>query len=214
MNKSVAVLGLGRFGKSLARALYASGANVMVADRDPELIESLAGTYSYGISADLSSEEAVRGLGLEEMDIVVVAMASDLAASVMTVMLAKELGVKTVVAKAYDERMGKILTRVGADRLIFPEDETGARVARKLLSDNFLEFFEIDKNLCLLEMKPKPEWVGKTLIELNLRGKYQMNVVAIRDASNKMHTLVDPSRPIDEDCEMLVILEKKGLSKL
>ncbi len=214
MKKKVAVLGLGRFGKSLARSLYDAGAEVMVVDRDPSILDSMNDTFSYGITADLSAEEAIRGLGLEEMDIVVVAMASDLAASVMSVMLAKELGVPLVMAKAYDDRMGKILTRIGADRIIFPEEETGIRTARKLLSENFLEFFEIDDDLCLLEMKPKTEWVGKTLIELNLREKYQMNVVAIRNPEDLGHTLVNPKVPIAADSEMLVILERKALDRL
>ena len=130
----------------------------------------------------------------------------------MSVMVAKEQGVPYVVAKASDSRMGQILTRIGADKIIYPEEETGVRTARKLVMDTFLEFFDIDNNLCLLEMKPKPEWVGKNLIELQLRDKYKMNVVAIKDNS-EMRSHIDPNLPLEKDTELLVILEKADLKR-
>ena len=106
--------------------------------------------------------------------------------------------------------MGEILKKVGADRIIFPEEDTGLRIARKLSSDSFLDFFDIDDNLCLVEIKPKPEWIGKNLIELQLRDKYRMNVVAVKDHS-EMRSFIDPKRPLEEDTELLVIIEKDDL---
>ena len=152
MSKSIAVIGLGRFGKKLAYTLYEMGSDVMAVDRSPEIIAAVADNVTYAIEADVTNPEVVKGLGLREMDVVVVAMGSDLTASIMSVMIAKEQGVPYVLAKASDERMGQILKRVGADKIIYPEEETGQRTARKLMSDSFLEFFEIDDNLCLLEI--------------------------------------------------------------
>jgi trk system potassium uptake protein TrkA len=213
MAKSIAVIGLGRFGRKLAESLYDMGADVMAVDRNPEIIASISSRVNYAIEADVSSADALIGMGLGTMDVVVVAMGSDLTASIMSVMVAKEQGVPLVVAKAADKRMGQILTKIGADRIIFPEEETGFRTARTLVMDTFLEFFDIDDNLCLLEIKPKPEWIGKNLIELNLREKYRVNVIAVKDHS-EMRSFIDPSRPLEDDTELLVILEKADLNRL
>ena len=213
MAKSIAVIGLGRFGRKLAESLYDMGADVMAVDRNPEIIAAISSRVNYAIEADVSSADALIGMGLGTMDVVVVAMGSDLTASIMSVMVAKEQGVPLVVAKASDKRMGQILTKIGADRIIFPEEETGFRTARTLVMDTFLEFFDIDDNLCLLEIKPKPEWIGKNLIELNLREKYRVNVIAVKDHS-EMRSFIDPNRPLEDDTELLVILEKADLNRL
>ena len=214
MAKAYAVFGLGRFGRKVASTLYDLGADVMVVDRDQELLEKFSSHSTYAIQADLSDPEDIKGLGLENTDVVIVAMGSDLTSSIMSVMVSKEVGVPHVVAKAADERMGSILQKVGADKVIFPEEETAARTARKLISDTFLEFFDIDDNLCLLEMKPKKEWVGKNLIELNLREKYNINVVAAKSDKSSKKSYIDPKKPLVEDMELLLIADKKDLKKL
>ncbi len=213
MAKSIAVIGLGRFGRNLAGGLYEMGADVMAVDKNEEIVASISDKVTQAIIADVSNPEAVKGLGLSEMDMVAVAMGSDLTGSIMAVMVAKEQNVPYVLAKASDERMGQILRRIGADKIIYPEEETGLRTARIMLSDSFLEFFEIDDNLCLLEIKPKKEWIGKNLIELNLREKYKINVVAVKDHS-EMRSFIDPERPLESDTELLVILEKADLKYL
>ena len=213
MSKSIAVLGLGRFGKKLALGLYENGVDVMAVDRDQKLIDSISDKVTYALVADFSNAESIKGIGLEEMDTVVVAMGSDLTASIMAVMISKELGVPYVMAKASDERMGAILTKVGADEVIYPEEEMGERTARILVFDSFLEFFEIDDNLCMLEMKPKEAWIGKNLKELNLREKYSMNVVAIKN-KNGMKSHINPDKPLDDDMTLLVIIDKADLKKL
>ena len=213
MKKSIAVLGLGRFGKKLALGLYENGVDVMAVDRDQKLIDSISDKVTYALVADFSNAESIKGIGLEEMDTVVVAMGSDLTASIMAVMISKELGVPYVMAKASDERMGAILTKVGADEVIYPEEEMGERTARILVFDSFLEFFEIDDNLCMLEMKPKEAWIGKNLKELNLREKYSMNVVAIKN-KNGMKSHINPDKPLADDMTLLVIIDKADLKKL
>ncbi len=213
MGKSIAVIGLGRFGRKLAESLYEMGTDVMAVDKNPEIVAAVSGRVTYAIETDVVSEDALKGIGLGSMDVVVVAMGSDLVASIMSVMVAKEQGVPMVIAKAADKRMGQILERIGADKIIFPEEETGFRTARTLVMDSFLEFFDIDDNLCLLEIKPKKEWIGKNLIELDLRGKYGVNVVAVKDHS-EMRSFIDPKRLLEADTELLVILEKADLNRL
>ena len=213
MSKSIAVFGLGRFGKSLALSLYETGAQVMVVDKNESIIENISDKVTYAVIADLTNPDDIKGIGLEDIDIVVVAMGSDLTASIMSIMVSKELGVKQVIAKASDERMGSILSKVGADRILYPEEESGSRTARILTSDSFMEFFDIDDNLCLLEMKPKTEWVGKTLMELNLRKMYKINVVAIK-GHNGMKSYIDPTRKLEENNNLLVVLDKNDLKLL
>ncbi|MCR5543693.1 MAG: TrkA family potassium uptake protein [Eubacterium sp.] len=213
MSKSIAVFGLGRFGKSLALSLYETGVQVMVVDKNESIIENISDKVTYAVIADLTNPDDIKGIGLEDIDIVVVAMGSDLTASIMSIMVSKELGVKQVIAKASDERMGSILSKVGADRILYPEEESGSRTARILTSDNFMEFFDIDDNLCLLEMKPKKEWVGKTLMELNLRKMYKINVVAIK-GHNGMKSYIDPTRKLEENNNLLVVLDKNDLKLL
>ena len=213
MGKSFAILGMGRFGKKLALCLYDFGADVMAVDNNPEQLEKVSGSVTYAIQADLRDPDDIKGIGLENTDVVVVAMGSDLTASIMSVMVSKELGVPYVMAKAADERMGSVLTKVGADKVIYPEEETGIRTARILTSESFLDFFEIDDNLCVLEIQPKKEWIGKNLLELKLRDKYKMNVVAVK-SDGKMHSVIDPNKPIEEDNAMLVVLDRSNLKKL
>ena len=210
MSRSIAVLGLGRFGKKLALSLYDMGEEVMAIDKNAELVEAVSGGVTYAVEADVSNADALKGVNIGDMDTVVVAMGSDLTASIMAVMVSKEQGVPHVIAKAADERMGEILKKVGADKIIFPEEETGLRTARRLASDSFLDFFDIDDNLCLVEIMPKPEWIGKNLIELDLREKYRVNVVAVKDHS-EMRSFIDPKRPLENDTELLVIIEKADL---
>ena len=213
MNKSIAVFGIGRFGKSLALRLADMGVDVMVVDNNPEDIEKIADKVTYAIEANLTDADAIQALGLDDIDTVVVAMGSDLQASIMSVMVAKEMGVPYVMAKASDERMGAILTKVGADKIIYPEEESGFRTARVLASESFIDYFDIAGTLCVLEMKPKPEWIGKNLIELNLRSNYKMNVIAIKD-KNGTSSSIDPNKPLNADAELFVVVDKKDLHNI
>ena len=122
MSRSIAVLGLGRFGKKLALSLYDMGEEVMAIDKNAELVEAVSGGVTYAVEADVSNADALKGVNIGDMDTVVVAMGSDLTASIMAVMVSKEQGVPHVIAKAADERMGEILKKVGADKIIFPEE--------------------------------------------------------------------------------------------
>ena len=145
MSKQIAVLGMGRFGKSIALSLSDMGADVMAVDANPDVLEKVADKVTFAIEADLKNAESITGTGIENMDVVVVAMGSDLTASITSVMAAKEVGVPFVMAKAADDRMGAILEKVGADKVIYPEEETGVRTARTLMSDSFMDYFDIDK---------------------------------------------------------------------
>jgi trk system potassium uptake protein TrkA len=213
MKKSIAVLGLGKYGKSLAENLYRMGADVLAVDNDEEIVKDFADRCTAAVCADLSSEDEVNALGLKSMDIVVTAMGRNLAASIMSIAVAKELGVPLVIAKSTSERMSSILLKVGADRILNPEGAGGKRSARILLSSSLVDFFEVDENMDLAEMMPKKEWIGKTLIDLNLRKKQNMNVVAIKDAGGHWD-FADPKKPLTEESTMLIALFRNSAEHL
>ena len=213
MGKSVVVFGLGQFGKSLAISLSQAGADVMAVDKNEELVESIAGEVTDAKVADLENADAIKELGIGNMDIAVVAIASNLTASILSVVISKEEGIPYVIAKCSNERMGTILQKTGADRIIYPEAEMGARAARVITSNDFLEFFNIDENLCVVEMKPHAEWVGKSLKQLNLRERYNINVAAVR-SHNELHSTFDPNRPLKENSDLLIVVERKNLKNL
>ncbi len=213
MERSIAVLGLGEFGQSLADNLAILGADVMVVDRDREMVQEYAPKVTVSVCADLTDEQQIRELGLGNMDVVVVAMGASLAASVMSVMVAKEQNVPYVLAKASSPSMAAILMKVGADKVFNPEEESGLRTAQILTSSAFLELIDVDDSFCVVEMLPKKRWIGKNLIELDLRKKYNVNVVAAALGGAKWQ-FVDPQVPLEESMRLLVAVERKDLERL
>ncbi|WP_026518784.1 potassium channel family protein [Butyrivibrio sp. FCS006] len=211
MGKSVAVLGLGKYGKSLAENLYMMGADVLAVDKDKELINEFAGKCTSAVCANLENEDEVEALGLKNMDIVVCAT-GNLAAAIMSVAVAKEKGVPLIVAKTSSDRMSSILLKIGVDKILDPEGEGGMRSARILLSKSFKDFLEIDSNMYIVEMYVKDEWVGKNLIELELRKKHRMNVIAVRKKDQKWG-FSSPNEPLEKDMVLLIAMEKKDVNK-
>ena len=213
MAKSIAVLGLGKFGRSLVRALYDMGADVLAVDKNETTVNEIADHCSSAVCADVSVEETLVSLGLEDMDIVVVAMAQNLEASVLAVAVSKDLGVPRIVAKSSSSRMSAILRRVGADEAIIPEEYGGTRTATILFSETVLDYFQLGSSLCMIEMVPLKAWIGKTLTELNLRYSENINVVARRDESNRW-MMIDPGKPLIENSKLLVVMEQEHLDEL
>lgn len=209
---SFVVFGLGKFGQAVADKLIESGAEVIVVDNSEDIIEAYSSKATTAIVADLTDTSAIKAIGISNVECAVIAMGSSLEASIMCTMIAKESGIKCVVAKAGNKRMGQVLTKVGADQIIYPEEESGIRTAKSLIASNFLEYFEINEDLCLVEMEPKEKWVGKSLKELNLRKQYGVNVIAIKEGTIK--DFVDPDLPLNAEASLLMLINKKNLGKL
>jgi len=212
MKQSIAVLGLGRFGHYVAEELAASNADLMVVDRDPEIINSFSSQATTALIADLSKEDALDELGLSNMDTVIVCIGNELEPNIMSVMKAKEAGVKHVIARASSDIMANILTKVGADEIVYVEKESATRTARRVIKTNFLDYYDIGDDICVVHIKPKKEWIGHSLSELKLREKYNFNILAIR-SNDKLHTNVDPFQAIQEDMEFFVVTEQTELDK-
>ena len=213
IKKSYAVFGLGRYGIAVARELADSGAEVIAVDFDERIVNAAAAELPICKCADITDPEVIRQLGIANVDVVIIAMANNLEASVMAVTLCKEIGVKTVIAKCANEMHQKILSRVGADKVVFPENESGIRLAKNLLSSGFVDMVSLAKNVSMIELDVKPEWRGKNLIELNLRKKYSINVVALR-RGDMVSVDIDPHEPLTDRVKLIVIANAEKLSKL
>jgi trk system potassium uptake protein TrkA len=180
MSMQFAVIGLGRFGSSVARTLFEMDYEVMGIDEDEEKVNENIHNVTHAIVADSTDETALREIGIRNFDVVVVAIGVDIQASILTTLLLKELGVKKIVAKAQNERHGQVLYKVGADRVVFPERDMGIRVAHNLISANVLDFIELAEDYSVAEVVVSSKMVGKTLRQLDVRAKYGVNVIAIK----------------------------------
>ncbi len=212
MKKSIAVLGLGKYGLSLAQSMYEMGSDVLIVDNDEDKLKDAAEYSTSAMVADLTNEDEVEALGLKNMDIVAVAMGGNLAASIMAVAVAKEQGVPLIVAKSSSDRMTTILKKIGANKVIIPEEYGGQQSARILASDTFLDYFQVDKTLCMVEMNPLPKWVGKDLRELNIRKNYKVNVIAVKE--DEHWKIIEPDRPMRAEDELLIVSERDDLHRI
>lgn len=213
IHKTYAVFGLGRYGQAVAKELHDSGAEVIGVDIHETTVNEAAAYLPVCKCADVTDVAVLRQLGIDEVDAVIVAMASSLESSVLTVALCKEIGVPLVVVKCANETHRKILQRVGADRVVFPENESGVRLAKNLLSSGFVDVIELSRDVSMIEMDVRPEWVGKTLIELGLRKKYSLNVAAIRE-HGEVSIDIDPQRPLEAGMKLIVIADGNKINKL
>lgn len=213
INKTYAVFGLGRYGRAVAEELVKNGADVIAVDRNEELVNDAAQFIPVCKCADITDPEVINKLDIEDVDVVIIAMANNLESSVMAITLCKEAGVKTVIAKCVEEMHGKIFYRVGADKVVFPEKEAGTRLGKNLLSSGFVDIVELSKDVSMVELEMKPQWVGKNLIELNLRKKYSINVVAVLKGEEVI-TSIDPEMPFTENMKLIVIADTVKLDKL
>ena len=213
INKSYAVFGLGRYGRSVAEELVRNGAEVLAVDVDEELVNEAAQVIPVCKCADITDPEVIEKLDIADMDVVVIAMANSLESAVMAITLCKEAGVKEVIVKCVEGMHEKIFKRLGADRVVFPEREAGTRLAKNILSSGFIDAIELSKNVSMVEIQMKPEWVGKNLVQLNLRKKYSINVVAILK-DGEVITSINPENPLEKDMQLIVIADTDKVGKL
>ena len=211
--KTYAVLGLGRYGTSVARELVENGMEVIAIDTDQKIINDAAAFLPVCKCADVTDAEVISRLGIGNIDTVIVCMASNLESSVMAITLCKEAGVKTVIAKCANEMHQKIMLRVGADQVVFPENESGIRLAKNLLSSGFIDMISLSKDVSMVEIDVKDEWIGKNLIELNLRKKYGFNIVAVKKGED-VDVNINPDQMLDAETTLIVIANTAKLGRL
>ena len=213
MNKrQFAVLGLGKFGRSVAVTLANAGYEVIAVDTDEEKINEIADDVTYALKADVTEPGVLENIGIKNVDAVVIAMALDLGTSVMATIRAKEVGAKYILAKAADTMHGTILKKVGADEVIYPEKAMGTRIAKKLISNNFLDLYELYRTFSMVEIKVPQHWAGRTLKELDLRKK-GINVIGLIEG-DKVTVNVDPDLPLPMDETIIIVANNEILSKI
>ena len=195
-SKSFVVYGLGKFGYSVAVSLARNGCEVLAVDIDGDLVEDIANEVTLAVRANVKEQDVYQSLGIGNMDGAVVAISGDMEASIMATILSKEAGIPYVMSKAGSVTHGEVLKKVGADQIIFPEREMGSRVARNMVFGKFVDTFELSSTYSMAELEIPDSWVGKSLRELNVRRKYGVNVIAVREGE-KINANMDPDEPLE-----------------
>lgn len=212
--KSIVVIGMGRFGKSLARTLVSKGCEVMAIDIDEEKVQDISSEVTHAVQANATDEETMRALGVSNFDGAVVSIGTDIQANILATLILKELGVSYVLSKAISKLHTRLLEKVGADRIVFPENDMGIRVAHNLLSSNVIDYIELAPDYSLIEVVASKRFINKSLQELDLRRRFEVNVMAIKKKDDEI--LINPiaDQKIEEGDILIVIGHNGGLEKL
>lgn len=212
MRKQYAVFGLGSFGESVAVTLQELGCEVVVVDNHMERIENISPYVSYAVQADIEDPEVIRSLGARNLDGVVVAVADDMEASIMATLVSKEIGVPYVLAEAKNDLHAKVLKKIGADSIIFPEKEIGQSVARNLVSGEFVDWISLSPDYSITEIAVPEKWIGKSLSEIDVRRTKDVNVVGVR-IGEKIQVTIDPEEPLQKEMMLIMIGSNEALEK-
>jgi trk system potassium uptake protein TrkA len=212
MSEQFVIIGCGRFGSAVAQELIKLGREVMIIDVDQDVVQNMSNIVTYAVQADVTDSNTVKSLGIGNFDTAIVTMGANIQGSMLATLLVKETGVKKVISKAQSKVHSQILYKIGADRVIFPEREMGIRLAKNLVSKNVLEFIELSEDYSVIELRVTEEWVGKTLEELDMRKKYGVNVVAIKNLEN-VNINVLGSYEIHENDRLVVIGQNENLNQ-
>lgn len=204
VDKQYAVLGLGRFGESIAIELSNNGYDVLAIDENETIIQNISEHVRFAVKADVTDIDALKSLGLGNFDVAIIAIGTNVDSSIMATLLAKELGVKTVIAKAQGDMHEKILKKIGADKVIFPEREMGQRIANNLMSGNIIDYLELSQDYSIVEIEILNDWIGKSLMALDFRNVYGVNVVALK-RDNHINVTIDPNEVFRHDDIVIVI---------
>jgi trk system potassium uptake protein TrkA len=211
----VAVIGLGKFGMHVAMELYARGHDVLVVDNSDDLVQKGQEFSSKSVVADCTDKGVLENLGLSSVETAVVSMGTNLAGSILVTMYLKELGVKNIIVKATHDDHKKILEKVGATQIVFPEREMAVRLARSITTPNVLDYLPLTNSFSIMEIIPPKDFVGKSLVDLDLRKKYHIQIIGIKDTlKDVMNMVVSPRRPIEATDRLIVVGEQEHLEKI
>lgn len=211
--KTFAVIGLGRFGTSVAQTLCALGHEVLAVDRDEARVAAVADSVTHAMVADTTDERALKRIGIRNFDCVILSVGDDIRASILSTVLMKEQGAPYVIAKASDALHAKLLEKTGADKVVLPEHEAGIRLARSLVSGSIIDYLDLSDKYSITETRIPEKWAGKTLIDLNVRRNYDVSVIAIRRGEEILVTL-DPKAPLQRGDVLVMIGTNAGLSRI
>jgi trk system potassium uptake protein TrkA len=213
--KRFAVIGLGNFGFHAAKALFEDRNEVIAIDLDKNKVQAIGQYASEAVVLDATDKESLKSLGLEEMDAVIVSTGTNISVSVLICLFLQEIGVKKVLAKALDTDHEKILKRMGATEIIHPERDMAMRVSRGLSRPNVLDFIPLGDEFDLVQVGSPREFIGKSLKELNLRAKYNVHIIAIKQHEPESFVLVPPANFVIKGSDILMLLgESENIGKI
>ncbi|PWM45717.1 MAG: potassium transporter Trk [Clostridiales bacterium] len=213
--KSFLIIGLGRFGKSVALTLTALGNEVLAVDKNPEIVEDVAPHVTHALSGECKDKQTLESLGVRNFDCIIVAMSESVESSILITLMLKDLGAKYVINKASTEIHARVLRQVGADKIIFPEKDMGTKLAQRLSSAGILDFIELSDKYSIVEIQMPKAWVGKTLRALNLRSNYGINVVALKNhESETIDVSPNPDGVFTENDVLVVIGLNSDIAKV
>ncbi len=213
MDKSVIVLGLGRFGQRVATKLFEDGLEVMAVDKDYDLVQNISDKVTSAVQCDISNDKALEELGMGNFDVAVIATGESLEASMAATLFAKDHEVKKIIAKATSKNHARILKKIGADQIIFPEIDMGEKLARSIAGSNLLQFFHFSDDYSMIELKAFDDIVGKTLSEVDFRKKYMMMVIAYK-RNGEMIINPDATWEIEKDDTLVLLGDSEHAEKL
>lgn len=202
-NRTYAVLGLGIFGSTIAKNLTHYGLDVIAIDKDMDQVERINDSVTHAVCLNITDIDQLRAVGMDDVDCAIVATGSQLEDSIICIMNLKELGVKRIIAKAKNRKYSEVLLKIGADEVVLPEKEIGKRLAKRLVSPDIIELFDIDNENSIVEIHVLNNWVGHSLTQLDLRNKFGINVIGIRK-NNRLTLTVDPNDYIMEGDELII----------
>ncbi len=212
MKKEFAVIGLGRFGGSICQELCEEGMDVLAIDKDPDRVNEFKDIASHAVIADTTDEQALKELGIKNVEHVIVAIGDHIQNSILTTLMLKELGIKKVTAKAQNDYHEKILKKIGADFVVHPERDMGRRLAHSIMSSNVLDYLELSDEHSIVEIKAGEKMIGKSLVDLDIRAKYGCNVVAIKRGKD-IDVSPTPTDSIEADDILIVIGSDNDISR-
>jgi len=211
--KQFIVLGLGRFGSAVATTLVELGYEVLGVDNDEERVDELKDKITQAVQADITEERALKELGVNNFDTAIVGIGGDLETSILVAMMLKEMGLKYIIAKAQNNLHAKVLEKIGVDKIVFPERDMGRRIANNLVTPNIKDYIELEPDYSISEIEALPEFVNKTLSQLDLQNKYGINVLAIK-RGNRFNISPQLKDIIEKYDFLIVIGETKRITEL
>jgi len=211
--KQFIVLGLGRFGSAVATTLVELGHEVLGVDNDEERVNELKDKITQAVQADITEERALKELGVNNFDTAIVGIGGDLETSILVAMMLKEMGLKYIIAKAQNNLHAKVLEKIGVDKIVFPERDMGRRIANNLVTPNIKDYIELEPDYSIIEIEALPEFVNKTLSQLDLQNKYGINVLAIK-RGNSFNISPRVKDIIKKDDFLIIIGETKRITEL
>ena len=213
-NKTFAVIGLDRFGSNLAINLQKMGHEVIGIDSNEERVRHIADEITHAAIGDPTDEDVLTALGIADADVAVVSLTDDIQSGVLVTLMLKEMGMSNVIAECTSEIHGRILEKVGADRVIYPEKDMGERLAKNLSNTDIMDYIDLSDEYSIMEIKMPHKWAGKSLAELKIRANYNINIIAFRTIDGTIKISPDPYEPLNAEDAIIVIAPNKSIEQI